>query len=97
GSDEAHYREEVFQLETWCRVNNLCINVKKTKEMIVDFRRNAAAMSPLYINGDMVEIVSCFKYLGVQIMDNFTWTSNTSYLLGKAHQRLYFLRRLKKA
>ncbi|KAI4871900.1 hypothetical protein NFI96_019044 [Prochilodus magdalenae] len=38
-SDESGYRREVEHLVGWCRKNNLCINVKKTKEMIVDFRR----------------------------------------------------------
>ncbi|KAI3353479.1 hypothetical protein L3Q82_020001 [Scortum barcoo] len=38
-NDESDYRQEVEHLEGWCRQNNLCINVKKTKEMIVDFRR----------------------------------------------------------
>lgn len=33
--DEYYYRKEVEHLEDWCRENNLCINVKKTKEMIV--------------------------------------------------------------
>ncbi|KAI4891375.1 hypothetical protein NFI96_006357 [Prochilodus magdalenae] len=42
-SDESGYRQEVEHLEGWCRKNNLCINVKKTKEMIVDFRRGRHA------------------------------------------------------
>ena len=38
-NNESDYRQEVEHLEGWCRENNLCINVKKTKDMIVDFRR----------------------------------------------------------
>ena len=36
-NDEFDYRREVEHLEGWCRENNLRINAKKTKEMIVDF------------------------------------------------------------
>ncbi|KAI3375717.1 hypothetical protein L3Q82_004025 [Scortum barcoo] len=84
-------------LEGWCRQNNLCINVKKTKEMIVDFRRGRHLPSPLYIGGTAVEVVSSFRYLGVHISDDLTWSKNTSCLIRKAHQRLYFLRRLRRA
>ncbi|KAI3368909.1 hypothetical protein L3Q82_025424 [Scortum barcoo] len=52
-NDESDYRQEVEHLEGWCRQNNLCINVKKTKEMIVDFRRGRHLPSPLYIGGTL--------------------------------------------
>ncbi|KAI3354789.1 hypothetical protein L3Q82_004531 [Scortum barcoo] len=91
------YRQEVEHLEGWCRQNNLCINVKKTKEMIMDFRRGRHLPSPLYIGGTAVEVVSSFRYLGVHISDDLTWSKNTSCLIRKAHQHLYFLRRLRRA
>ncbi|KAK1794767.1 hypothetical protein P4O66_009973, partial [Electrophorus voltai] len=37
--NESAYREEVQELVSWCKVNNLYLNVDKTKEMVVDFRR----------------------------------------------------------
>ncbi|KAI3375837.1 hypothetical protein L3Q82_004114 [Scortum barcoo] len=75
-NDESDYRQEVEHLEGWCRQNNLCINVKKTKEMIVDFRRGRHLPSPLYIGGTAVEVVSSFRYLGVHISDDLTWSKN---------------------
>ncbi|KAK3545108.1 hypothetical protein QTP70_000787 [Hemibagrus guttatus] len=33
------YREKVQQLMQWCRANNLSLNINKTEEMDVDFRR----------------------------------------------------------
>ncbi|KAK1789658.1 hypothetical protein P4O66_015559, partial [Electrophorus voltai] len=44
------YREEVRELVSWCKVNNLHLNVNKTKEMVVDFRRARRDHSPLTIN-----------------------------------------------
>ena len=96
-NNEVEYRREVEHLELWCRANNLCINVKKTKEMVVDFRKSAPTYSPLYIGGDAVEVVTSFKYLGVHIANNLTWKHNSASLIKKAHQRVYFLRRLKRA
>ncbi|XP_059846139.1 uncharacterized protein LOC132405391 isoform X1 [Hypanus sabinus] len=39
-NNEAAYREEVITLTQWCQENNLSLNVAKTKELIVDYRRN---------------------------------------------------------
>ena len=38
-NDKTTYREEVRALGVWCQENNLSLNVNKTKELIVDFRR----------------------------------------------------------
>ncbi len=43
-----------------------------------------------------MERVSSFKYLGVHINEDLTWTLNTIQPVKKAQQRLYFLRRLRK-
>jgi len=70
--------------------------VKKTKEM-VDFRRDKRPLPPLHIGGAAVEVVSSFRYLGVYISSDLTWSANTFHLVSKAHQCLYFLRKLRKA
>ncbi len=49
--DEANYRSEVSRLAGWCRDNNLSLNVEKTKEIVVDFRRVHTQHAPLTING----------------------------------------------
>ena len=38
-NEEAAYREEVRDLAVWCQDNNLFLNVIKTKEMIIDYRK----------------------------------------------------------
>ncbi|KAI4898625.1 hypothetical protein NFI96_006403 [Prochilodus magdalenae] len=91
------YREEVQQLTDWCRTNNLSLNVDKTKEMVVDFRRARRDHSPLHIDGSTVEIVKSTKFLGVHLAEDLTWSLNTSTITKKAQQRLYFLRWLRKA
>ncbi|GAA6107797.1 uncharacterized protein LOC121182596, partial [Tachysurus ichikawai] len=95
-NDESAYREEVQQLTAWCRANNLSLNVDKTKEMVVDFRRAQSDHSPLNIDGSSVDIIKSTKFLDVHLAENLTWSLNTS-TIKKAQQRLYFLRRLRKA
>ncbi|KAI4882420.1 hypothetical protein NFI96_021740 [Prochilodus magdalenae] len=96
-NDESAYREEVQRLTDWCKTNNLSLNVDKTKEMVVDFRRTRCDHTPLHIDGSAVEIVKSPKFLGVHLAEDLTWSLNTSTITKKAQQRLYFLRRLRKA
>ena len=95
--DESEYRREIDQLSKWCQHNNLALNTSKTKELIVDFGRGRMGThSPVYINGSMVERVKSFKFLGVHISEDLSWSENTDAIIKKAHQRLYFLRRLRR-
>ncbi|KAK2899376.1 hypothetical protein Q8A73_012505 [Channa argus] len=96
GGDEAAYRREVASLVSWCGDNNLTLNTDKTKEIIVDMRKERRTHQPLFIRELQVERVSSFKYLGVHISEDLTWTPHVTQLVKKAQQRLYFLRRLRK-
>ena len=81
----------------WCANNNLALNTKKTKELIVDYRKsNDGKHTTIRNNGTAVGYVASFKFLGVHISEDLSWTLSTSTLIKKAHQRLFFLRRLKK-
>ncbi len=95
--DETNYRSEVSRLAGWCRDNNLSLNVEKTKEIVVDFSRVHTQHAPLTINGATVERASSTKFLGVHITEDLSWTNNTAALAKKAQQRLYFLRKLRRA
>ena len=96
-NDETAYLEEVRCLTQWCLKNNLHLNASKTKEMLVDFGRTQERdYTPVSINGTPVERVDTFKYLGVQITDDLTWSTHLDTVGKKARQRLYHLRRLKK-
>ncbi|KAK3553850.1 hypothetical protein QTP70_012501 [Hemibagrus guttatus] len=85
------------QLTDWYTANNLSLNINKTKEMVVDFRRAHSGHSPLYINGSSVEVIKSTKFLGFHLAENFTWSLNTSSISKKAQEHLYFLWRMRKA
>ncbi len=40
-NDETAYREEVSTLTKWCQENHLSLNIDKTKELVVDYRRQS--------------------------------------------------------
>ncbi len=95
-NDEAAYLDEVERLTSWCQDNCLSLNVSKTKELIVDFRKRQQRPYTLMISGTPVERVSSFKYLGVNISEDLTWTAHIQTQVKKARQRLYHLRQLRK-
>lgn len=70
--DETQYRSEVSTLTRWCSTNNLSLNVDKTKEMIVDYRRGHTQHAPHNINGAIVERVSSTEFRGVYISENLS-------------------------
>ncbi|KAK3541844.1 hypothetical protein QTP86_008051 [Hemibagrus guttatus] len=65
--------------------------------MVIDFRRAQSDHSPLNIDGYNVELIKSTKFLDVHLAEDLTWSLNTSSITKKAQQRLYFLRRLRKA
>ncbi len=95
-NDETAYREEVSTLTKWCQENHLSLNIDKTKELVVDFRRQSREHTPISIDKTPVERVNSFKFLCVHITEDLTWSAHTDAVLKKAHHRLFFLRRLRK-
>lgn len=81
--DETAYRE-VGTLTVWCQVNNLSLNISKTNEVIVYFRRNQVGHAPILINGGNMETVKNFKFLGVHISDELKWSNHTDTMVKKA-------------
>ncbi len=55
--NEDRYKQEIERLIYWCNYNFLELNIKKTKELIIDFRRKTSDITPVIINGDIVETV----------------------------------------
>ena len=94
-SHEDGYRSEIKNLTHWCQENYLQINVKKTKEMIIDLRNRETSLEPVHVNDNSVEIVSEYKYLGTVIDNKLNWNKNTENVYKKCQQRLHFLRKLR--
>jgi hypothetical protein len=66
-NDDTAYREEVRDLTVWCKDKNISLNVIKTREMIVNYRKRSAEHTPILIDGAVLEQVESFKFLGVHI------------------------------
>ncbi len=55
-NDETAYRKEVSTLTKWCQENHLSLNIDKTKELVVDYRRQSREHTPITIDKTPVEL-----------------------------------------
>lgn len=95
--DVTAYRDEVKTLSKWCNDSKLCLNISKTKEMIMDFRRKLVdSHACLHIDGAAMGSVRSTKFLGVHLSDDLSWSLHVTSIVKSARQRLYFLQRLKR-
>jgi rhodanese-related sulfurtransferase len=46
----------------WCQ-DNVSLNISKTKQLILDYRKHRDEYAPMHIDGASVEQVKSFKYL----------------------------------
>ncbi len=84
-NDEMAYREEVSALTKWCQENHHSLNIDKTKELMVDFRRQSREHTPITIDKTPVERVNSFKFLGVHITEDLTWSAHTDAVQKNTH------------
>lgn len=77
------YRTVIKDFVRWCELNNLQLNVTKTRELVVDLKRTKSPVSPVSIQGACVDTVEEYKYLGVHIDNKLDWARNTDALFKK--------------
>ena len=93
--NEISYRSEVSKFVQWCNTNYLQLNVNKTKEMVIDFRKKDTDIMPLKINDQIIDQVCTYKHLGLTIDEKLHWSDHINNIKSKAKKRLYnFVRKL---
>ena len=93
--NDTDFTYETRSFVNWCDDNFLVLNVDKTKEIIIDFRKKKTKPVEISLNNKIVERVHYFKYLGLVIDDELNWKENVNTVLKKLSPRMYCLRKLK--
>lgn len=66
------------------------MNISKTKDMIIDFRKNRASnQEATVLKGQIVECVDTYKYLGTVIDNKLNFEANCEAVCKKGRQRLF--------
>lgn len=77
----------------WCKKSKLSLNTTKTKEIAIDYRKHKS-FSATFINGEQIQSVTSYKYLGIIMDCDLKWDVWADCISTKAQQRLYFLKKL---
>ena len=83
------------ELAEYANLHDMKINTGKSKIMPFNFTRKYDFTPEYSIGGTPLENVYSTKLLGLQITSDCKWNSNTNFIVTKASQKLWFLRRLK--
>ena len=78
----------------WCDDNLLDLNVAKTKELIIYFRKNNDKPKASIIHDADVEIVDTYKYLGTVFNSQLKFEANTESIVKRGQQRIHLMRKL---
>ena len=85
------------EVETWCNLNKLCINVDKTKSMVIQSRNIDPNYRPLIVvAGKRLQNVSKYEYLGVIMDDKLNMSNHIEHITKKVQSKLCILRKLRK-
>ena len=74
---------QVNNFVNWCNMHFLILNVKKTKEMLIDFRVKKRVPDPIVIANEQIGREEEYKYLGNVIDDKLTGSQNTQHVYKK--------------
>ena len=72
GHSITNLQKLLHAIHAFCDAINLCVNVAKTKVMII--QTNKIKNQPILMyNGQSLKVVDCFKYLGINVPSNHMW------------------------
>ena len=72
------------KIERWTNENQMKVNGKKTKLMIINFTRNYQISTRIYLEGELLEIVKETLLLGCVITSDLKFQKNTEHMVKKA-------------
>ena len=87
-------QENLNQIVNWTADNKMRLNKKKTEVMFFNFTNDFQFSTRLYIEEDLLEVVTETKLLGTIISTDLKWHSNTEMIVKKAYQRIMILNKL---
>ena len=89
----ARLNADIRIFEEWATEHGLKFSSSKTKAMIFSRKENTNRRN-LYINGEQIEYVTSFKYLGVTIDNKLNWTEHINNVSKKATNIMAQCRRM---
>ena len=86
---------ELSKICDWLGANKLALNVSKTKYMVFHTANKHVAYPKLNINGNNIERVTTFIFLGLTISSNLFWNHHINKISSKITKSIGILYRLR--
>jgi len=87
--------EELCKFDVWLKVNNLTLNVSKTKYMLFGPPQKRQVNITLKIHGVEIEKLTSFNFLGIVVDQHLNWKDHINHIALKINRANSILRRLK--
>ena len=89
-------QDSVNIISQWSNNNDMRINTRKTKEMVICLYEDTYVESLPYIdiNGTDIQRVIQAKLLGVTMSSDLSWNAQADEIVAKARKRVYFIETL---
>ena len=81
-------QEDIDRIAEWTNVNLLNFNRSKCKAMLISRRQHQHQPHLFYLQGDIIEQVCSYKYLGVMVTSNLKWDEHIDKVSLKAKRLL---------
>lgn len=86
-------QNDVSHIQSWSSFNALTFNSSKCKQMLLSRKRKPTVCIPMVLNGQPLQIVNSYKYLGIIISSDLRWSTHIQYICNKAKKMLGILYR----
>lgn len=90
-SDVSALQHDIIAVSTWCNTWLMELNTTKCKVMRVC--RSSTTTPSYFLNGNRLEPVLSYKYLGIHINSTLTWSQHIYQIINNANRVLGYLRR----
>ena len=94
---ESKLQKNVDHVVHWSKDNHMNLNADKTKELIIDFRKEKMKSKKIVIEETDVEQVQSIKLLGLRITKDLKWKEHINHLIKATSKKIYYLKHLKRA
>ena len=93
--DSVALQRDLDAIDEWCKLWQLQLNIKKCCSMQVSRKIKRATPAHVYfLAREPLVKVDSYKYLGLNVTSNMSWTPHIQQMVGKANSRLRFVQRV---
>ena len=81
-------QNDIDELCNWLSSYKLTLNPRKCKSLLISRKRFQTALHTMYVNGDALESVSSYRYLGILISTKLSWSNHIKEITSKARKKI---------